>query len=477
MIMNRQRAAVIGGLIAACAFLLVAAVANPQSPAEVHRLNEEAVSLAAQERYEAAYEKITRANQLAGGDEVVRDNRVTIGAALASRWFEQGKRQEAIDLLESLRDLGGERQDALLRQLAVTYNNYGVFLGQREQYEEADRACSRATHLAYTLGEEDLLGQVSKVRSQMLTAWAQEWLLTGKGETAKIKLLEALRYDEGNVGACDMLAKIYFDDGDYRQAEYYLRRAVTLRPDDPELRRRLQRVQSESRLDSGLPARKRGKFRVEFSGREEYELSREVFEILDDARKELGRLFDFYPAESLLVKIYNAEHSDALGYGPEWAAAVYDGKIRVRADDIRRGGSALRDVLYHEYAHAVLHYLTRHNIPTWLNEGLAQYAEPGESISLKEERAVRHWLDRGRYIPMARLEGTFVEMDAERAQQVYTESKLFAAFLVEGFGEYKLRSLLRALGQGLDVEEAAREAYGQSMTNLEIQWIDNIARS
>lgn len=477
MITNKRRRAAAWIIFAVWAWVLGTAPAHAQSPSETQRLNREAVALAQQQQYEAAYEKITEAYHRSGGDATIRDNRIQIGSALASRRASQNKPREAIDLLESLRPLGGPQQDQVLRQLAITCNNYGVFLAEQERYEEADQVCSRATDLAYTLSDEDLLRQLRQVRSRMLTAWGQQWLLGGKGETAKVKLLEALRDDERNDVACEMLGKIYFDQGDYRQAEAYLRQAVNLRPGDAELRKRLEQVQNESLLDNDLRARKRGKFRVEFSGPEEYDLAREVFDILDDARGEIGRLFDFYPAESLLVKVYSPEHAKALSMGPHWAAGFYDGKIRVRADDIRRGGDALRDLLYHEYAHAVLFFLTRHNIPTWLNEGLAQYAEPGQALTAQEERKVRHWLSKGQYIPMGRLEGSFVGMNAEQAGQVYTESKLFVAFLVKGFGEYKLRRFLRKLGEGADVEKAAEEAYGYPMTELEIQWTESILRS
>lgn len=440
-------------------------------PDRVYALNQEAVTLSQQGKYEEAWERIQQAFALESTHEAIRGNLAQIGRALAGEWTKAGQWKKGIDLLESLRERIAEKEPEILRQLVITQNNFGVALSEQDDYVGADQALSRATQLAYRLGDDGLSRQINEVYSRMLTSWGDRWLASGKGETAKIKLLEAIRYDDRNEGACQLLGKVYFDDGDYRQAEYYLQQALRLKPGDVRVEQLLAQVRSESQLDGNLRSRSRGKFRVEFSGSEEFSLAGEVFGILEDARKELGRLFDFYPAESILVKIYNSEHSNALGIAPHWASGLYDGKIRVLAADIRQGGGALKNTLYHEYAHAVLYYLTRHNIPTWLNEGLAQYCEPDSEPTSREERQVREWIEKRQYIPMTRLENSFLDFSSERAQQAYLESKLFVRFLADRFGQYALRDLLRKLGRGQDIEKAVQSVYGDSVSGLEQQWI------
>jgi len=476
MTMSKPRRIAIRAAVWSLLALALPAAAQASSEREnrIFELNQEAIALSQQQQYVPAYEKITQAYNLDSTNEVVRDNRIEIGRSLAARRVTQGDFSSGIDLLHALLNLGGPRQNDVRRQLAVTYSNFGVVLCENETFLEADRACNEASHLAYALDEDKLYKQIATVYSQVLTAWAQDWLMQGKGETAKVKLLEAIRYDQTNAVACQLLSKIYFDDGDYRKALQTLDRALELRPNDASLLEQRRQIEQEARLDGDLRSRKQGKFRVDFSGPQEYELAGDVFDILHDARKEIGRLFDFYPSESLLVKVYNNEHRDALGIGPHWAAGLYDGKIRVHVDHIRRGGDALRDVLYHEYAHAVLFYLTRHNIPTWLNEGLAQYVEPGASVTWQEERTVRRWIEQGRYVPITRLPESFVELDAETAQQAYLQSELFTRFLAEGFGKYKLSRLLLALGQGQSLEQAAQDAYRRSLADLERQWIEEL---
>jgi tetratricopeptide (TPR) repeat protein len=344
-------------------------------------------------------------------------------------------------------------------------------LSKKKLYEQAENASTEADILAYGLEDRSIYEQVRQVHARVLTAWADELFAEGLGEQAKIKLLEAHRYDESYPDACRLLSRIYFDDGDYRQAVYYLQRAADLSPDDTALQTELAQVKKESELDNNLRARKRGGFKVEFSGSEEYDLSGEVFDILGSAKKDIGRLFDFYPHETLLVKIYSPEHSAKLSAGPHWAAGLYDGKIRVRVDDVRKGGTRLKDILYHEYAHAVLYYLTRRNLPTWLNEGLAQNVEPGNRITSSDKRRVRQWLQDSQYIPFEQMPRSFVSLPEEEAHRVYVESRLFVDYLLDKQGEIRMRDALGRLRQGRSVDEAFRSAFGQSLSELERAWI------
>jgi tetratricopeptide (TPR) repeat protein len=254
-----------------------------------------------------------------------------------------GQWKKGIDLLESLRERVSEKEPEILRQLVITQNNFGVALSEKDDYVGADQALSRATQLAYRLGDDGLSRQINGVYSRMLTSWGDRWLASGKGETAKIKLLEAIRYDDRNDVAYRLLGKVYFDDGDYRQAEYYLQQALRLKPGDTQIAQLLAQVRNESKLDGNLRSRSRGKFRVEFSGSEELELAGEVFGILEDARKELGavrflsRRID--PGEDLRVRAFKALASRRLGQ------RALRGKIRFMAR-YRRGVGELEDILF-----------------------------------------------------------------------------------------------------------------------------------
>ena len=70
---------------------------------------------------------------------------------------------------------------------------------------------------------------------------------------------------------------------------------------------------------------------------------------------------------------------------PQWAAAAYDGIIRVPMRGAGEKGEDLDRVLAHEFSHALIRSLATRNLPTWLNEGLASVLE-SEDLGWANER-------------------------------------------------------------------------------------------
>lgn len=113
-----------------------------------------------------------------------------------------------------------------------------------------------------------------------------------------------------------------------------------------------------------------------------------------------------------------------------WAAALYDGTLRLVHDADAPGGFD-RTVLRHETLHAALSPAAP-KAPLWFDEGVAQ-------AFAHEQAQVRHrWelMVRSRsYIPFASMDGTFQVFDAhEDAALAYAQSLAMVEFLVERGG-------------------------------------------
>ncbi len=112
-------------------------------------------------------------------------------------------------------------------------------------------------------------------------------------------------------------------------------------------------------------------------------------------------------------------------------------------------------------------------VPTWLHEGVAQYLEPGGSSSGAEEQ-LKALVRQGAYFKLTQLHGSFMGLKSLGAQVAYEESLSAVRFLVSEFGLYKLQQLLGALGKGLSLEAAMRDALFISYEAFQERWEEHL---
>lgn len=120
-------------------------------------------------------------------------------------------------------------------------------------------------------------------------------------------------------------------------------------------------------------------------------------------------------------------------------------------------------VLWHEFTHVITLTLTRNRMPRWLSEGISVYeereADPrwDRRLSLDDrERIVS-----GRLHPISRMSAAFLgAKEPEDTQFAYLQSGLIVEYLVEHYGFDRLRSLLRSLADGREMNDALAEHYG-----------------
>ena len=124
----------------------------------------------------------------------------------------------------------------------------------------------------------------------------------------------------------------------------------------------------------------------------------------------------------------------------------------------------------HELAHVVIGRLTfncLNDLPTWLNEGLAQVAEgvPDENGTQLLTEAV----EAGHIVPIGQLEGAF-SIHSDRAHLSYAQSYSFVRFLIDEHGGDKMQALLGDLRDGTLLDPAFVNTYGFDVLQLEDQW-------
>lgn len=111
-------------------------------------------------------------------------------------------------------------------------------------------------------------------------------------------------------------------------------------------------------------------FALEFDGNPNRNDILEALSVLEVAYDSLCNLFDFRPENKMQLVLYESKEFQG-GTLPNWAGAVFDGKLRVPVK-MMRYRSLYRPTLFHELTHLFVQSMSYTRIPSWVNEGIAQ---------------------------------------------------------------------------------------------------------
>jgi hypothetical protein len=124
----------------------------------------------------------------------------------------------------------------------------------------------------------------------------------------------------------------------------------------------------------------------------------------------------------------------------------------------------------HELTHVLVGQLTFSclgEMPTWQNEGLADYGEGGPEASARAllEQALKD----NTLLPVRSLSGAFSEV-RDTADLSYAQSYSLVNFLITQYGRDKMLQLLRLLRDGSNTEQALQTTYGFDIDGFEDAW-------
>jgi hypothetical protein len=164
---------------------------------------------------------------------------------------------------------------------------------------------------------------------------------------------------------------------------------------------------------------------------------------------------------------------DAVLYIQDWAGGVAFSEYNVILMGVppNLAEDWGRRTIRHELAHLVVGQYASSCVgghrPTWLEEGLAMYAEgePSATVTADLERG----LEENSFAPLRSLNGPFPAHDQE-AGSAYSQSYSTIQFLREEYGPQKLRDLLLLLAAGEGYDDALQTTYGFNVDGLEQQW-------
>jgi tetratricopeptide (TPR) repeat protein len=316
-------------------------------------------------------------------------------------------------------------------------------------------------------------------------------LALGDFPSARAAFQEGRRYDQDDVRFWQGEATACYRQGQYAEAAALLDQALGIAPQNPGLYHQLGatyyaegrmaealdaltrsnelggggesdelllKVRKEWRLEQNMDREVRGHFQLSFVDNDQVAtIATAILETLEEAYVELGSELSYYPDVSVPVLIYSHRDFSAVTNSPDWAGAVYDGKIRLPIGGLSQMNDQLEAVLYHEYAHVLVHYRTNRNVPVWLNEGLAELA--GRRRFSPPLTQLQMAIEHNRLIGWDDLAKPFTGFSEDRALLAYEQSYSLVRFLVESFGWHKISELLERLGKQQQWQIALADVY------------------
>ena len=199
--------------------------------------------------------------------------------------------------------------------------------------------------------------------------------------------------------------------------------------------------------------------------------------MLDIASRSLDRLVNqmgIAPASPILITIYPDVDSvrRALIHSAEWTGGVaFPAYNSIIVGFAPEATDWAREVLPHELGHLVVGTLTFNckgiSLPTWLDEGLAVYAEG--PVSEADTERLQTALENGTLPPLTALATGFSPYP-EEAARAYAHSGAVVGYLVETYGPEKLNAFLRYIQEGHKADAALQTIYGLDTYGLDRAW-------
>jgi len=271
-----------------------------------------------------------------------------------------------------------------------------------------------------------------------------------------------------------MLGELLYKENRLEEGIPHLKNYLAANPDDAKVRKLLGKAGREAEAEAGFDTRAGEHFDVRYDGSENIEAGFLVVSLLDEAYQRIGAEFNFYPDRRLTTILYSEDDFRSVTQSPDWSRGIYDGKIRLPIGGLKERSRLLERVVNHEYTHALIHQMAGGNVPSWLNEGLAQYFE-GEPLE-RHDRNVAYILRSREILPLQDLEGSFLDMDGDTAALAYTESFTVVDYIIQNHGIYAVQKILADLADGEPLETSLVAAVGMDYAGLQEAWLQYLAK-
>ena len=349
-------------------------------------------------------------------------------------------------------------------QLAIAYNNYGVMLADQNSFSESIRQLQEAARLE----PDDAQFQTNLALIHLRAAQAA--YQNQRVAEAKTLVAEAIKIAPQQADAYALLGEIEYHSQRLKEAKAAWDQAVKLNPGLDVVQDKLKRLNQELPVESEFEKVSQAYFDVRYTEMLKRSAGYDIRDALLRARREVGSDFALWPTRKLIVLVYSAEQFRQLRQDtPDWVAGQYDGKIRVPLPGLEFDEKAVVRTLFHEYTHALINEIADNHCPTWLNEGLAEYE--GWRDQTPPWTSLRKAVVTNALVPWDQLSERFsASLPAADVALGYEEAHSVARYLVERYGFWRMRRILKAVADGADLNETLVKEFHVKLPRLQSLW-------
>ena len=275
------------------------------------------------------------------------------------------------------------------------------------------------------------------------------------------------------------LANLFHERDQLGEAARHLDQATARAGKDPAVQSYLQtvtaKVRGTEKSEARLTSRDSAHFTVKFDGDADQATWAAVLEILEEAYREIGQKFGYFPSKTIVVVLHAKSTFQSATGSPVWADGLFDpvlGRIQVPAQDALADRAWLTRVLRHEFVHALLHDQLGpavSAVPTWLSEGLAMELSGDRWSDLDQIMKQEFTL-----IPLPALEGAWGGLSSDAATVAYLEANSAVHYLIDRFGMPRVQQLLAHLKAKQALPAAIQSQISMSYEQFQSRWVDQL---
>ncbi|MBI3009675.1 MAG: tetratricopeptide repeat protein [Candidatus Omnitrophica bacterium] len=379
------------------------------------------------------------------------------------------EQSEPVDWLVMISRLRQQMQDhpgraETRRQLATAYNNYAVALIDKGESQLAIEQLQTALDL------DEHNSDFRENLGRLYVRLAHDAYQLHQLEEALKSLNQAIALSPKIPEAYILKGDVEYQSQKLKEAKASWQQALTLQPDQSEIVKRLEQVQQEIPVESKFERLSQAYFDLRYEEQLERPIGFDIRDALLEARRTVGADFAYWPKHKLIVLIYSAESFHSMRQDtPEWVAGQFDGKIRVPLPSVDLKPLLVEKTIFHEYTHALIHDLTQGKCPRWLDEGLAEYE--GRKQYSEPLHFLKDVYQKNNLIPWTELSDHIAPMMArDEVGLAYEQSWSIASYLVERYGFWRIRRLLKAIGEGESWEQVMAKEFRSKLPKLESAW-------